>query len=204
MKKYFAAVLSRVALFMEFFISIMLAVGIILLCIRLAGSLIYIPDLNKYPNYEDLLEACFNLIIGVELIRMMYYHTPDTVFEVLLFAIARQIIIDHSSSFSSLIGVCAIAVLFATRKFLFFGQDLSAKNTFRGSSRVSVVNKIMDCRIPYESPAETLETALKARCAKEGITPREGACVYFNDTGLRVEKMNGEKITRIEVIHAIH
>ena len=35
---------------------------------------------------------------------MMYYHTPNTVFEVLLFAIARQIIVDHSSAWSSLIG----------------------------------------------------------------------------------------------------
>ncbi len=77
-----------------------------------------IPNLNAYPNYEDLLEVCFNLIIGVELIRMMYSHSPETVFEVLLFAIARQIIIDHSSIWSSLVGVCAIAVLFATQKIL--------------------------------------------------------------------------------------
>ena len=77
--------LSYLAMFLEFFISMMLAVGIILLCIRLAGSLVHIPDLDVYPNYEDLLESCFELIIGVELIRMMYYHTPDTVFEVLVF-----------------------------------------------------------------------------------------------------------------------
>ena len=204
MKKYFAAFLSRLAMFMEFFISIMLAVGIILLCLRLASSLMYIPDLDKYPNYEDLLVACFELIIGVELIRMMYYHTPDTVFEVLLFAIARQIIMDHSSAFSSLIGVCAIAVLFATRKYLFFGFDLADKNLFRGSSRVRVVNKLMGCQIPHETDAETLEEVLRARCAAEDIEPREGACVYFEDTGLRVAKMRDGKISRIEVIHAIH
>lgn len=133
MKKYATAILSRVAMILEFFISVMLAIGIILLSIRLAGSLANIPNLSAYPNYEDLLEACFNLIIGVELIRMMYCHTPDTVFEVLLFAIARQIIIDHSSALSSLIGVCAIAVLFATRKFLFCDFDISDKNIFPGN-----------------------------------------------------------------------
>ena len=135
---------------------------------------------------------------------MMYYHTPDTVFEVLLFAIARQIIIDHSSAFSSLIGVCAIAVLFATRKYLFFGFDLAEKNMFRGSSRVRVVNKIMGCQIPHETDAETLEAVLRAKCRAEDIEPREGACVYFEDTGLRVAKMRDGKISRIEVIHAIH
>ena len=97
----------------------MMAVGIILLCLRLAGSLFHLPGTEPFPVYQELLTTCFNLIIGVELIRMMSYHTSDTVFEVLVFAIARQVIVGHSSAVSSLIGVCAIAVLFATRKFLF-------------------------------------------------------------------------------------
>ena len=90
-------IFKKVTELLEFFIALMLSVGIILLCLRLAASLIYIPNLEVWPNYDDLLELCFNLIIGVELIRMVYYHTPNTVFEVLIFAIARQIIIDHSS-----------------------------------------------------------------------------------------------------------
>ena len=104
MKHFAEKFLQRVAVILEFFIALMISVGIILLCLRMAGSLIYIPDLQVWPNYDDLLETCFNLIIGVELIRMMYYHTPNTVFEVLLFAIARQVIIDHSSIMGSLLG----------------------------------------------------------------------------------------------------
>ena len=119
MRTIIANFLKRLTEILELFIALMLAAGIILLCVRIATSLANVPDLNTWPNYDDLLETCFNLIIGVELIRMVYYHTPATVFEVLIFAIARQIIIDHSSSYSSLIGVCAIAVLFATRKYLF-------------------------------------------------------------------------------------
>ena len=111
MRTIIANFLKRLTEILELFIALMLAAGIILLCVRIATSLANVPDLNTWPNYDDLLETCFNLIIGVELIRMVYYHTPATVFEVLIFAIARQIIIDHSSSYSSLIGVCAIAVL---------------------------------------------------------------------------------------------
>ena len=113
MKQYVSIFLKRLAVLLEFFIAIMLAIGILLLSLRMASSLGNIPNLAVWPNYDDLLETCFNLIIGVELIRMMYYHTPNTVFEVLLFAIARQIIVEHSSAWSSLIGVCAIAVLFS-------------------------------------------------------------------------------------------
>lgn len=203
MRKYVTAFLSRIAIFLEFCISIILAIGIVLLTIRLAGSLVNIPNLDVYPNYEDLLEACFNLIIGVELIRMMYYHTPDTVFEVLLFAIARQIIIDHSSAWSSLVGVCAIAVLFATRKYLFCEFDLSDRNIFRASSKVVVVNKIMGCAIPYEDN-ESLGDVLTKRFEEEELEIGVGSCTYYSDFGLRVAKMNKGKISRIEVIHAIH
>ena len=102
MLRYATAILKKLAAVMEVVIAFMLAIGIILLSLRLAGGLANIPNLDVYPNYEDLLETCFNLIIGVELIRMVYIHTPGTVFEVLLFAIARQIIIDHSSPMNSL------------------------------------------------------------------------------------------------------
>lgn len=203
MKKYATALLSRVAMILEFFISVMLAIGIILLSVRLAGSLANIPNLNVYPNYEDLLETCFNLIIGVELIRMMYCHTPDTVFEVLLFAIARQIIIDHSSALSSLIGVCAIAVLFATRKFLFCDFDISDKNIFRATSRVRTVNKIMGISIPYKDD-ETLYDVILEKFQEEEVEIGVGACTYFSDCGLRVAKIYNGKISRIEVIRAIH
>ena len=110
MKELISHLLKQVAAILEYVIAFMLAIGIILLCLRMVCSLQYIPNLNTYPNYDDLLEVCFNLIIGVELIRMMYSHSPSTVFEVLLFAIARHIIMDHTSIYSSLIGVCSIAV----------------------------------------------------------------------------------------------
>ncbi len=203
MKKYFALLLKHLASILEYFIAFMLAVGIVLLCIRMAGSLSNIPNLDVWPNYDDLLETCFNLIIGVELIRMMYYHTPNTVFEVLLFAIARQIIIDHSSVWSSLVGVCAIAVLFATRKYLFCEFDISNKIIFRASTKVKVVNRLLGIDIPYE-PHDTLFDVITRKFEEYETETGVGACVYFNDWGLRVAKMHEGKISRIEVIRAIH
>lgn len=203
MRHYVSNLLRHLAVILEFFIAAMLSVGIILLCCRMAISLGYIPDLNVWPNYDDLLETCFNLIIGVELIRMMYYHTPNTVFEVLLFAIARQIIIDHSSPWGSLIGVTAIAVLFATRKFLFCEFDISDEVIFRATSKVKTINKLMGLQIPFE-PGDTLGKVILAQLEKEEIEIGIGACVYFQDCGLRVAKMHNGKISRIEVIRAIH
>ena len=204
MQQIIANLLKKITEFLEFFISIMLAVGIVLICIRMAGSLSDIPNLEVWPNYDDLLSTCCNLIIGVELIRMMYYHTPNTVFEVLLFAIARHIITDHTSTFSSLVGVCAIAVLFATRKYLFCEFDISATTIFRASAKVHAINKLLGVQIPYENDA-TLADVLLQKLAEIEKEPRIGACAYFSDVGLRVAKFNDQgKISRIEVIRSIH
>lgn len=200
-----AILLKKLASALESFIAIMLAVGIILLCLRMAFSIGNIPNFSVWPNYSDLLETCFNLIIGVELIRMMYYHTPNTVFEVLLFAIARQIIIDHSSIWGSLIGVCAIAVLFATRKYLFCEFDVADETIFRASTRVKSVNKILGLDIPYENKdSDTLLDVVNRKFEEYDIETGVGAVVYFSDCGLRIAKMHEGKISRIEVIRAIH
>ena len=54
---------------------------------------------------------------------MLCMHSPGTVIEVLLFAIARQVVVSHSSVTQTLTGVFAIVVLFATRKYLFIPHD---------------------------------------------------------------------------------
>ena len=202
MRLYATIFIKRFAVILEFFISIMLAIGILFLCLRMAFSLTSIPNLDVWPNYNDLLDTCFNLIIGVELIRMMYQHTPDTVFEVLLFAIARHIIIDNTSIWSSLVGVCAIAVLFATRKYLFCEFDITDEFIFRATTKVNAVNKILHVSLPHE-PGETLLELITTKFEEFETETGVGACVYIGDVGLRVAKMHAGKISRIEVIHAI-
>lgn len=203
MRHFIATCLKRLATLLELFIAMMMALGIILLCIRMASSLINIPNLDVWPNYTDLMETCFNLIIGVELIRMMYSHSPSTVFEVLLFAIARQIIIDHSSIWSSLVGVCAIGVLFATRKFLFCEFDIADQIILRSSMKAKSVKRILGIEIPYEGEETLLDVFLR-KCEEHDIEIGVGACIYFTDFGLRAAKTHDGKISRIEVIRSIH
>lgn len=202
MKKYANAILKNLTTALEFVIAALLAAGIIIMTLQLLLSFGNLTDLNKYPNYDDLLTVCFNLIIGVEMIRMLYLHTPMTVFEVLLFAIARQVIIDHTSSVTSLLGVIAIAILFATRKFLFVAFDESERILFRSSQKVRHVNRLVHVTIPYEDD-ETLLDVISKKMKDEETEMGVGACTYFQNFGLRVAKITDGKITRIEVIRSI-
>lgn len=202
MTKYLTAFLKKLATLLEIFIALMLAAGIILLSLRLAADLINIPNADVYPNYDDLLKTCFNLIIGVELIRMVYMHQPSTVFEVLLFAIARQIIVDHSAPLNSLLGVIAIAVLFATRKFLFCEFDEAEKIIFRANQKVFLVNRLIHVSIPFEE-GDTLRDIITRQLNKHDEEIGIGACAYFSNLGLRVAKMHNGQISRVEVIRSI-
>ena len=86
-------------------------------------SLLY--DLTQL-SFLDMSESFFNtflsrslgLVVGLEFIKMLCKHTAETVVEVLMFAIARQMVVEHLATFETLIGVLAIAILFFIRKYL--------------------------------------------------------------------------------------
>ena len=86
-------------------------------------SLLY--DLTQL-SFLDMSESFFNtflsrslgLVVGLEFIKMLCKHTAETVVEVLMFAIARQMVVEHLATFETLIGVLAIAILFFSRKYL--------------------------------------------------------------------------------------
>ena len=69
-------------------------------------------------DFERILSTTLTLIIGVEFIKMLCKHTSETVIDVLLFAIARQIVIYHENTLDLLVGMVAIAGLFAAKRFL--------------------------------------------------------------------------------------
>ena len=54
---------------------------------------------------------------------MLCQHSAQTVVEVLMFATARQMVVEHLGPSETLLGVISIAVLFAIRKYLMTDND---------------------------------------------------------------------------------
>lgn len=123
-KKKILSKLYGISYYLEMFISLLLIVVIIFLSVKLV---INIFDINFMLSNEDVftyfMENAMSLAVGVELIKMLCKHSASTVVEVLLFAIARQIIVSHSSVINMVAGVLCIVALLATRKFLFLADD---------------------------------------------------------------------------------
>ncbi len=72
----------------------------------------YFATINTY------LQHILTLVVGLEFVRMLLDMTPANTLEVLIVAIARQVILSHDNPWSNVASVLCIAGLFAIRRFL--------------------------------------------------------------------------------------
>ncbi len=109
----------------ELFISVIVGLGIIVFAVKLVVEFADLEYLkSSSASLVAVLDKAIILAIGAEFIKMLCKHTPETVIEVLAFALARQLIVGHASPIENLITVIAIAILFAVRRFLLKRHDL--------------------------------------------------------------------------------
>ena len=156
MKRFLREYVMKFADMFETVIGILLAVSIGISVIYLIGDIRLIVTSNSdLENFNQYLGVAFNLVIGIEFIKMLCKHTPETVIEVLLFAIARKLIVEHTSTLENLIGIISIGVLFATRKYLFYNFDEVDKTIYRGNERVKRINLLEHIDIPYDDKEDT-------------------------------------------------
>ena len=76
---------------------------------------------------RTFLERALDIVIGIEFIKMLAKHSPGSSLEVLLYAIARHMIVGHEDAVQNLVSVGAIALIFIIRKYFFvpsFGHKM--------------------------------------------------------------------------------
>lgn len=127
MKNKVNDIFKRVCNMLEWVISAILVVVVAVMCVRFVFELGGMFDSAPVDFFEEFVSDIMTLAVGVELIKMLSQHTPATVVEVLMFAIAREMVTHHDSAINTAIGVLSICALFATRKFFFCKDDYKSK-----------------------------------------------------------------------------
>lgn len=109
----------------EIFVSIILVIAILIYSAELVKDLYQIitQGVDGMESFTQFLGNAFQVVIGVEFIKMLCKHTPVTVVEVLMFAMARQMVVEHTTPFENLLCVLGITVLFLIRRYLFTEYD---------------------------------------------------------------------------------
>ena len=99
------------------------AAAILLVIISGAVLLFWLTGCDLFFSPEDFsvgsfLSSALLLVMGVEFVKLLALHTADAVLDVLLFTIVRQMIVSHTDALETLLGVAAVAGIFAIKKFL--------------------------------------------------------------------------------------
>lgn len=82
---------------------------------------------DYFATMDTFLHNVLTIVVGLEFVRMLIDLTPANTIEVLIVAIARQVILAHNSPWSNLASIICIAALFATRHFLIPKEELTVE-----------------------------------------------------------------------------
>ncbi len=108
--------IHKVLHFLEFIIAIITLVVLV----GMLGMEIYrmFTTDGYFATINTYLHNILTLVVGLEFVRMLLDMTPANTLEVLIVAIARQVILSHDNPWSNVASVLCIAGLFAIRRFL--------------------------------------------------------------------------------------
>ena len=125
MRKKLQDKMFELSYIIELLISLIVIVAVLIMAVKIVIDMCSITFLEKgIDSLVLVMDKAITLAIGAELIKMLCKHTPETIIEVLAFALARQLIVGHAKPWENLITVVAIAILFVVRRFLLNRHDM--------------------------------------------------------------------------------
>ena len=123
--KRFAKKIEKAVHIIELIIACIIIIGFLLGLVQLLRYFLLIltaPPDESYNLIQSFLGLALLLIVGAELIHMILYHSTEALLELILFVIARKMLIYSTNVVDLIFGTIAIAIMFFTMKFL-VGSD---------------------------------------------------------------------------------
>ena len=123
MHKKLEKILRKILHFLEAVIAILTLV----VMVGMAGYEVYkmVSVEGYFSDVHNYLHNILTIVVGLEFVRMLIDMTPANTLEVLIVAIARQVIVSHDDPLSNVCCVLCIAGLFATRHFLIPRKEMT-------------------------------------------------------------------------------
>ena len=104
---------------LELIIALVAVVGVVIAAVNLFPELlVYWQNRTNGEAFLIFLDAVFDVVIGVEFIKMLCKPSSQNIMEVLIFLIARHMIVQKTSALEDLLSVVSIGILFFFRRFM--------------------------------------------------------------------------------------
>lgn len=195
--------LMKMTIYLELVLAVFITAGIIIGMVDLVKYIKLIFETNPiatYDLFQKFLGHVLLLVVGVELVAMLVMHTPGSVIEVLLYAIARNMLIGSKDAMEFILGIASIAGIFAIRKYLFVGSisDEQEANSFSAAASLNEINNAVGVSIP-ESLADTIGGVI-SHISKEACRQiSERAVFRVADAEIKVLIFKNGVIQRVSV-----
>ena len=128
-------VLQQICRILELVVAVFVLLGIIMAIISLLKDDIKLFEelLNDMTVFRHYLEKIYVLVIGIEFLEMLCHPNSDNVIQVLIFLVARHMIVGETTPYEDFVSVLSIAVLFVLRKYMHSGGKQAKNQTDTGS-----------------------------------------------------------------------
>lgn len=119
MKERVRELMSVVSIVFELLVAVLLLVALFAALLGLVQSLSPAQLVKDPELFSEFLSLASTLVIGVEFVNMLCNHSMGVVIEIMLLAIARQMIVTHTSPLENLLAVLSVGLLYLFRKYLY-------------------------------------------------------------------------------------
>lgn len=188
-------------LYLENILAIIITIAIAIGMIDLIKYIVMIFQTSAFETYDvfqKFLGHTLLLVVGVEMVAMLVRHTPGSVIEVLLYAVARKMLISNAHMLEFLLGIASIASIFAIKKYLYVSdiKDYDAINIFPATASISDINNSIGVKIP-ENLADTVGGLISYLSKQSCREIHEGSYYRIADAELKVLSYSNGIIYRV-------
>jgi hypothetical protein len=206
MKQLLRNRISKSASYFEILLSILILAGILIVTVSLVRDLIAgfsgVLSPGSVFDFRNYISLIMQLVISIEFVKMISKHTPESLVEVLLFVIARKIVIDETNYWEIAIGILAIAILFIIKKY--FTQKTDPEGCIlEGDTNYREMNAILGTKFTADS-GQTAREIIMNEISQSGLTLRQGLEITLDNTIFKVYSIKNHAIDAIEAVPLMH
>ena len=113
--------ITKIATVLELVLAIALVIAVLIGMVdvvKYIGHIFNADFIDTYDVFKSFLGFTFLLVIGIEFVLMLIAHSPNAILELVLFVIARKMLIYSENMLDLLLATIAIVGVFAIKKFL--------------------------------------------------------------------------------------
>ncbi|MGN0483737.1 MAG: phosphate-starvation-inducible PsiE family protein [Lachnospiraceae bacterium] len=112
-------VVQKICGILEMVVAILVLIGIILaLCSLFKDGSLFFELLHDIESFKLYLDKILLIVIGIEFLRMLCRPNSDNVIEVIIFLVARHMIVSNNTPYQDFVSVISIILLCLVRQYL--------------------------------------------------------------------------------------